>query len=284
MSKQKFMQKASRWVLTFICSLSLFAGMTLLVLKTTLFNQQFMEEAMQESNYVETITTEINERISDLGRGSNIPAEVLADTVPRAYVQKNVSHYIRSIYTDIPFLIEGTEEVKENIQQKVKDYAKEKNYEITAQTQQSIDNLKNSAAQSFSDYIEIPYLLVYGKQVMGYSKTLTLMIFFSLTVTALMIIALIAIDTRFFHRALRYLSYAIGGAGLMLLALPLFVYLSKMIERIGINSKSLYHFLTTYLTDFIVTFIQWGIVLLIGSLIVWLLSEMLRKRKVKKRY
>ncbi|OTP12320.1 hypothetical protein A5844_000552 [Enterococcus sp. 10A9_DIV0425] len=284
MSKQKFMQKASRWVLTFICSLSLFAGMTLLVLKTTLFNQQFMEEAMQESNYVETITTEINERISDLGRGSNIPAEVLADTVPRAYVQKNVSHYIRSIYTDIPFLIEGTEEVKEKIQQKVEDYAKEKNYEITAQTQQSIDNLKNSAAQSFSDYIEIPYLLVYGKQVMGYSKTLTLMIFFSLTVTALMIIALIAIDTRFFHRALRYLSYAIGGAGLMLLALPLFVYLSKMIERIGINSKSLYHFLTTYLTDFIVTFIQWGIVLLVGSLIVWLLSEMLRRRKVKKRY
>ena len=42
---------------------------------------------MEEANYSETITSEINQRINDLGRGSNIPADVLADTVPQAYVQ-----------------------------------------------------------------------------------------------------------------------------------------------------------------------------------------------------
>ncbi|MDA9461310.1 hypothetical protein B835_1203 [Enterococcus mundtii 3F] len=284
MSTQKFMQKGSRWLLTFICSLSLFAGMTLVVLRLTLFNQQFMEKAMEEANYSETITSEINQRISDLGRGSNIPADVLADTVPQSYVQSNVEHYIRTIYTDIPFLIERTDDVDKIIQKKVEDYAKENNYEINAETQQSIDNLKKSAIETYSEYIEIPYLLTYGKQVMGYKRTLTLLIFFTMTVSALLVIAIIAIDTRFFHRALRYLSYAVGGAGLMLLALPLFVYLSKMVERIGINSKSLYHFLTTYLSNFIVTFIQWGIVIIICSFIIWILSELIRRRKVKKRY
>lgn len=283
MSTQKFIQEASRWVLTFICSLSLFAVMSLLILRTTLFNQKFMERAMLESNYSKTITKEINEHISDLGRGSNIPAEFLADTVPQSYIQSNIERYICSIYSDVPFFIEGTEEVQQVIQEKVELYAKEKSYQINAETQRFIDNLKKSAVDSFDVYIDIPYLSMYGKQVMAYSKTLTIMIIFATTITALLMIAIIAIDTRFFHRALRYLSYAIGGAGLMLLALPLFVYLSQMIKRIGVNSQSLYHFLTTYLTNFILTFILGGIVLIISSFICWFLSELMRKRKVKKR-
>ncbi|MDY4307599.1 hypothetical protein SNF32_10750 [Enterococcus mundtii] len=39
--------------------------------------------------------------------------------------------------------------------------------------------------------------MTYGKQVMGYKRTLTLLIFFTMTVSALLVIAIIAIDTRF---------------------------------------------------------------------------------------
>lgn len=283
MSTRKVMRKASRWILAFICSLSLFALLSLGVIKTTLFNQEFMISTANSADYSKTITEEINETIGDLGRGSNVPAEVLAETASQSLVKRNIERYIQSIYTELPFTVEGNAQIQQTIQTNIETYAKEKGYSITSETQGAIDRLKQSAADSFSQYIEIPYILNYGKKVMGYSKTLTLIMIFTGAVFFLLLAAIVSLTGRFWHRAIRYSAYVFGGAGLMLLVLPLFVYFSRKIDHLGIRSKSLYDFLTTYLNEFVLTFIKWGITAVVVGIVLWLISELVRKRKFTRR-
>lgn len=67
----------------------------------------------------------------------------------------------------------------------------------------------------------------------------------------------------------------------MLAVLPAVVYFSRGIERLGITSQSMYRFLTTYLNDFILTFVKWGGVMIALAIISWIVSEILRKRVVR---
>ncbi|WP_165037848.1 hypothetical protein [Enterococcus sp. ZJ1622] len=253
------------------------------MIKTTLFNQEFMISTANSADYSKTITEEINETIGDLGRGSNVPAEVLAETASQSLVKRNIERYIQSIYTELPFTVEGNAQIQQTIQTNIETYAKEKGYSITSETQGAIDRLKQSAADSFSQYIEIPYILNYGKKVMGYSKTLTLIMIFTGAVFFLLLAAIVSLTGRFWHRAIRYFAYVFGGAGLMLLVLPLFVYFSRKIDHLGIRSKSLYDFLTTYLNEFVLTFIKWGITAVVVGVVLWLISELVRKRKFTRR-
>ena len=112
-----------RWILAFIGSLLLFATIALICIRMTLFNQEFMINQVHKTDYVETIRKDMTESIQDLGRGSNIPPEVLVDVVPEKTVSMNVDNYIRSIYQEVPFKIQGEDQIKDNILKNVSQYA-----------------------------------------------------------------------------------------------------------------------------------------------------------------
>ena len=165
-----------RWILAFIGSLLLFATIALICIRMTLFNQEFMINQVHKTDYVETIRKDMTESIQDLGRGSNIPPEVLVDVVPEKTVSMNVDNYIRSIYQEVPFKIQGEDQIKDNILKNVSQYAQQKNITIDETTQSNLNNLANSATKNYSNYIEIPYLLSYGKKVMAFQSALTMIL------------------------------------------------------------------------------------------------------------
>lgn len=282
MRRQSTMQKVSRWILAFICSLVLFALLALGVLKTTLFNQEFMINATKESQYAATITKEINTRIADLGRGSNFSEDIFEDVVPQTLVQQNIDSYIRGIYTDVPFNVDGKEQIETKLDEKVQAYAADKGYDLEEeQTKNAVANFKQVAVDSFNQFIEIPYILTYGRKVMAYSNTLTLIMVLCGSVFLLLFIGVIYLTSRWKHQIFRYIAYVFGGSGLMLAVLPAVVYFSRGIDRLGITSQSMYRFLTTYLNDFILTFVKWGGVTIVLAIISWIVSEILRKRVVR---
>lgn len=66
-----------------------------------------MIQQMHQAKYIETIRKDVTESIQDVGRGSNIPPEVLSDVVTEELVTINVENYIRGIYQNIPFQLQG---------------------------------------------------------------------------------------------------------------------------------------------------------------------------------
>ncbi|MBO0452048.1 hypothetical protein [Candidatus Enterococcus murrayae] len=268
-----------RWILAFIGSLLLFATVSLICIRMTLFNQNFMIKQVHATDYTETIRKDMTQSIQDLGRGSNIPPEVLADVVSEKTVSANVDNYIRSIYQEIPFELQGEEQIKDNILKNVNQYAQQKNITIDETTQRNLDNLANTATKNYSNYIEIPYLLSYGKKVMAFQSALTLILII-VGVAFLLVFVGLLLMVKMKHQKVRWSSVTFLGAGLMLTVLPAIIYVSGVINRLGIMSEGLYRFVTGYITAFDLSFVFVGIALTALALLMVLLSEKMRSKKI----
>lgn len=268
-----------RWILAFIGSLLLFATLALICIRMTLFNEDFMIKQVHETQYVETIRKDMTQSIQDLGRGSNIPPEVLADVVPEKTVSTNVDNYIRSIYQDFPFKIQGGDEIKGNILKNVNQYAQQKGITIDEATQKNLDNLANSAVKNYSNYIEIPYLLSYGKKVMAFQSALTMILVIASVAFILVFVGLLLM-VKMKHQKVRWSSVTFLGAGLMMVVLPALIYFSGVINRLGIMSEGLYRFVTSYITAFDLSFVFVGLALTVFALLLVLLSERMRSKKI----
>lgn len=57
-----------------------------------------MSKQMENSRYTKLVQQEINEKIQDIGRGSNVPANQLKEIVSLSFVQTNVKKYVTSLY------------------------------------------------------------------------------------------------------------------------------------------------------------------------------------------
>lgn len=278
MNNPKLVKKITSWLVAFISSVALVGLCILGILHFTLFNEQFMMQAAKKANYSQTITNEINTSITDLGRASNIPPAILKDSVSKEDVSENINHYIQAIYQNKTFELVGEDQLKTTLDRKIQAYAQQKGLTIDASSQEAIDNLKQQAVTRYQQYIEIPYLLTYGSKIMAYSKQLNLFIGLCAIAFILLLLSGIHFFSRLLHRRLRYVASIIGGAGLMLIVLPAILLISRYIQRLAINSKALYDFITTYLTSFTLTFIYWGIGCLVIYGILLLLSELQRKK------
>lgn len=268
-----------RWILAFIGSLLLFASGALLCVRLTLFNQNFMIQQMHQAKYIETIRKDVTESIQDVGRGSNIPPEVLSDVVTEELVTINVENYIRGIYQNIPFQLQGEDQIKENILKNVEQYAQEKNIPIDESTEKNLTNLAETAAKNFSAYIEIPYLMSYGQKVMAFESSLNV-IMFVVGAAFLLIFAGLQLMIKMTHQRVRWSSITFFGAGLMLATLPTIIYFSGVIQRLGITSEGLYRFVTSYVTTFDLSFVFIGLAVIGVAIILVIISERMRDKRL----
>lgn len=260
-----------RWILAFIGSL--------LCVRLTLFNQNFMIQQMHQAKYIETIRKDETESIQDVGRGSNIPPEVLSDVVSEELVTINVENYIRGIYQNIPFQLQGEDQIKENILKNVEQYAQEKNFPIDESTEKNLTNLAETAAKNFSAYIEIPYLMSYGQKVMAFESSLNV-IMFIVGAAFLLIFAGLQLMIKMPHQRVRWSSITFFGAGLMIATLPAIIYFSGVIQRLGITSEGLYRFVTSYVTTFDLSFVFVGLAVIGVAIILVIISERMRDKRL----
>lgn len=268
-----------RWILAFVGSLLLFAIGALVCIRLTLFNQNFMIKQVHDAKYNETIRKDVTESIQDLGRGSNIPPEVLSDVVTEKMVATNVENYIRGIYQDVPFQLQGEDQIKENIMNNVQQYAQQQNIPIDEGTQKNLENLANTATKNFSSYIEIPYLMSYGQKVMSFKSSLTL-ILLVVGASFVLIFTLLLLMVKLKHQRVRWSSITFLGAGLMLVVLPAIIYFSGVINRLGITSEGLYRFVTSYVTTFDLSFVFVGLAAIAIAVLLVIISERMRDRKI----
>lgn len=268
-----------RWILAFVGSLLLFAIGALICIRLTLFNQNFMIRQVHDAKYIETIRKDVTESIQDLGRGSNIPPEVLSDVVTEKMVATNVENYIRGIYQDVPFQLQGEDQIKDNIMNNVQQYAQQQNIPIDEGTQKNLENLANTATKNFSSYIEIPYLMSYGQKVMSFKSSLTL-ILLVVGASFVLIFTLLLLMVKLKHQRVRWSSITFLGAGLMLVVLPAIIYFSGVINRLGITSEGLYRFVTSYVTTFDLSFVFVGLAAIAIAVLLVIISERMRDRKI----
>lgn len=279
MSQGKWKQNAPRIILAFIATLAIVSTVLLITLKATIFNQEYMITQSQTSGYVAEITKDINDYIQDNARASNIPPEVVKDSVKEDLVQQNVSSFIRAIYTDVPYRLVGTDAIRNNLNQSIETYAKEKKLDITdKETKSNIQHFVDESVTVFERYVAIPTFRTFAKQLISYNKQFVMIIILSGIFSLLLLIGLVLVSGRYLHRRLRYLAYTFAGSGLMLIVLPTILYKSNQIDHLAIHSKALYSFITIYLKNALLLVIHLGIGCVVVGVLAMIMSEILRRR------
>lgn len=283
MRNRHIMSNFIKILFTFLCATVLSALVITMIVKVTLLNGAFILYETRKVDYAAGIREEVAARIQDEGRASGLTPEVLKNAVPLIFIQNNVENYIKCIYSELPFQLSNQQLLNDSLQLTIEGYAEQQQIDLTPEVQQSVDKFKERAVEIAQEYIELPYLINFGNKAIRFKSTLNLILVMLLVTLLLLMLIMLKIKVTARHIRIRNFSYIFLASGLTLTAFPLYFYLSGKIERLGLTSKIMYQFVTDYLKTFLAIFIGIGGIFCIIAVIIWLFSEKMRRRIVRKK-
>ncbi|WP_086312254.1 hypothetical protein A5821_000020 [Enterococcus sp. 7F3_DIV0205] len=273
------MKVISRFFLAFLSSVFLFAFLILLTLRLTLFSENYIAKQAAKADYYSQLTKEINRQVENSALGSNIPEGVLGQTIKKELVKQDVEAYFKAMYnTGTKYSISNEKEVHAAVSKAITAYMKEKNIQTTSESELAVTGLSDNAVTIYKGYIELPFLVSYGRKVMNYKSKLVIFMVICGVLWALLSFSLYSSLRGYFHRLLRYWAYIWVGSGLMMIIVPTIILLQGSLKRLAIQSKAMYMFIQTYLSSFLWLFIIIGIVSIVVGIISAILSEIKRKQ------
>lgn len=264
--KKSLMKRTAQLFLAFVCSFVLFVFLSLFGVRMTLMRSTFMQQQVNQSQYVSNIRKEMNTKIQDLARGSNISPEVVKDAIPYALIEKNMTQYVNTLYSGRSFTLQGEEEAKKELYKKINQYAADKKIKTDEQMNKGIAQFVDASMQVVKQAIEIPYLANFVNKVNQYKATLNTFII-EAGIAVCVIIGMLFMTCRSNKERISFTSLILAGTGLSLVVGPLIIYFNDWMSRIGIMTQSIYEFVQTYLRTFDLLFIKMGIILLVLSIL-----------------
>jgi hypothetical protein len=268
-------------ILAFIGSVFLVMFTLLLSFRLTLFSERHFQSVIKQTNYVTTLTKEINTNLQGVALGSNVPKSVLKNAVPEKVVAQNINKYIHSIYQPSEtFEIEGLTTVEQNITQKITDYANQNQLSMVSES--SIAELSNHLVEQVKEYIALPYLVNFGQRIMSYRLLLSAATVVLGIITLVILFILYRMLRGFMHRLLRFSSYIFISSGFMAAIFPTILLINHSYTGLKMESKSMETLFSTYISSFLWQFIIIGGIFIVLGVLSAILSETLRGRLVKR--
>ncbi|MEI5991732.1 hypothetical protein [Enterococcus crotali] len=277
-NRTHLMKVISRFFIAFLSSVFLFAFLILLTLRVTLFSENYIAKQAAKADYYSQLTEEINRQVENSALGSNIPEGVLNRSISKELVKKDVDAYFKAMYnTGTKYSISNEKAVHDAVSKAITSYMEEKAIQTTPESVQAVNGLSDNAVKIYKGYIELPFLVSYGRKVMNYKSTLMIFMGVCGVLWVLLSFSLYSSLRGYFHRLLRYWAYIWIGSGLMMAVVPAFILMQGVFKRLGIQSKAMYDFIQTYLSSFLWLFIMVGVISIVAGIIFGVLSEIKRK-------
>lgn len=280
MSRRGHLMKViSRFFIAFLSSVFLFAFLILLTLRLTLFSENYIMKQAAKADYYTELTEEINRQVENSALGSNIPEGVLSQSINKDLVKTDVDAYFKAMYnTGTKYSISNEKKIHEAVSKAITDYMAEKGLQTTPESELAVTGISDNAVKIYKGYVELPFLVSYGRKVMNYKSKLVVFMVICGVLWALLSISLYSSLRGYFHRLSRYWAYIWVGSGLMMVGFPTIILLQGSLKKLGIQSKAMYDFIQTYLSSFLWLFIIIGIVSIIAGIVFGVLSEVKRKQ------
>lgn len=137
-----------KYVVEFIMSVTLFLFVSLLIFKTTLFNESYFVRKLDDNNYFEMLYENINKKMSRYIVQSGLPREVLKDIYTTTDLKNDVKTAIGSMYGREKIEIDTTK-LKQKLELNIENYLKTNNIEVASR-----DSLDLFVSKMMEVYIE----------------------------------------------------------------------------------------------------------------------------------
>lgn len=261
-------------VLTFVMALCIILCSFATVLRITVFNDNFLADTLNSSEYYKDLCVEITDSLTDLGDASGLKKDFFEGFINEVLVREDVQAYVADFYKGEKLKV-NTSKFDDSLQNALNKYIKSNN--IKNVNEDNLNYFSAKASEIYSNCIRIKYLSSVQDFVLDKRGTLTIAIFVLVIIIAA-IVFVIMYTNEWKHKALRYVYAAVASSGLFLLIMPVAIFASGVIGRIAIMSRSLSDMyisvISTVLSDFIVI----SIVLIVVSAALAVIHGRVRKK------
>lgn len=238
--------------LSFMLAFALFLFSVCMVLRVTVFSEDFMLNAMADVGYYDTVNEELSDKLKSLGHASGLKEEFV-DSFLREIDMIEIEHeYIDNFYSGNETLV-NTTHFKQKMLAALDQYIEDNNIDRSKATEKNLSYLVDEASEIYVAQVSIPFFSVVGNYIAKTTAPLRIAEIV-LLLFAVGIAAVIWFTNEFKHRRFRYYCYALAGAALTTAMIPAVVLISDVISKVNLGSRSLYMLFVSYGNSFFMIF------------------------------
>ncbi|MBQ3432578.1 MAG: hypothetical protein IJG23_07325 [Clostridia bacterium] len=270
-------------VLSFVLAVLIFLMAGSLSTMTGYLNDSTLKKTVESQEFYKDIRENIVEQCQSLA----IPSMIDEDVFYNIFTKEKIAADIKSF---ISAGIEGKnvsfdlEELEESTIREITKYFKEENIPVSAQTKKDLKVFAKQILEIYQTNITISYIDSYAR-LKGAVKpiALVLSVVSFVLIVAILFFMIAIYRFKVIHKTIRMFSYALGGAGIMLIGVFGYFKIVHIGSGLQIIPEYLYNAMQNFIQSGLTTYIFAGVILLIFALTLAFVSESLRAR-VKKNY
>lgn len=232
-------------LLAFLLSLFLTLFTLVLLVQATVMSPSYFRNQVARSQYVPHLIEDMEDYFVSYGETSGFDEAFFTTVLDETAVQTDIVREIDRLYgsggtgADIPAF-------RDSLYRKLVQNVEARQITITDDIDAALQYLVKICAETYQEGVGLP-LASYAAGAVSAMRKPLLFALLGLGVLSLFAGGFLFIIQPVRRQALRYLSYALGGAMLMVAVPAVWLLSSGRIERIGITGKALYHLVVTYL-------------------------------------
>lgn len=266
-------------VLAFLASLFLTLLVLLLTVQTTLLNPSFMKKQVDNSRYIPHIIEDMESVFVSYGMSSNFDEAFFTSVLDATAVKNDVDREIEKLYNpDAPGA--DTEAFEASLLTKLQENVEARGVEVTQDVREALVYLASMCADSYQEGVQLPLASYASGVLIALQKPVLIGILILAALSAFVLGYLYRLRRRK-SQFCRFAIYALSGAVLTVAIPSLFVWFSGRIEKIGITSKALYYFITTYVHGVLSAALLFAGVLALAVAVLALFYRRLRRREAR---
>ncbi len=262
-------------ILSFIMGICILACSLLCAVRFTVFNEDFLIETLNNTDYYPNLCSEISENLMDIGDASGLNKTFFEDFVDEVLVRRDVESYIYKFYSGRELKV-NTTNFEKALRTALNTYISQNGIKSESLSQKNINYFVKEASDIYASGIALKYFPSIQKSVMKYTTRFN--IFIAVTAVVAIAIALFFIFTNEWkHIAVRYIYYAFSSAALFTFIIPAVVFASGIVSKLTILTRSLNYMYTACINSVFTVILVIAVVLIFISAVLVIVHNKLRK-------
>lgn len=157
------------FLLEFLLSVVILGVVGLGLLKSTLYNQDYVKKQFEKADYYNVLYTSINEEMSNIIVQAGLDESALEDIYTKEMLTEAIDNIITSVYNGKEYQVD-TKEVKENLENNINKYLEKNNIKITDQA--ALDKFVNNILKIYQDEITLSNHISKIERIISKTKNL----------------------------------------------------------------------------------------------------------------
>ena len=277
MERKDTIRKILCIIFSFLLSVMILVTTFTITAQSTVLNRNYFADAVEKSGYIDLLHEELVDELSNEGYVSGFDEAFFEQIISVDMVKTPVLSAVDKIYGTGDYKSVSKEELAQTLTNAFVENLESREVEVDDEQREHIESFAKECAEFFSANARLPFISI-GESLVRMATPLVRYLLIFVIAFALFCLVFIAFTSPKNEGAIRYYSYAFGGAALMTAAPAVVAMATGIFKKISIADKALYYLVQTVVGDFLNAVLITAIVFAV----IWIstaLSLILRKNK-----